>query len=732
MRSPFHKPGAGRSGIISTCLLLLLAIGLSDCGGSVRNTPPPPPPPSTDTTPPTVSVTAPSSGSTVSGTVTVSASASDNVAVAGVQFQVDGSDTGAEDTTAPYSISWNSTGVANGTHTLTAVARDTSNNSTTSAGVNVTVDNTPSSDTTPPTVSITAPSPGSTVSGTITVSADASDDVAVAGVQFQVDGVDTGTEDTTAPYSISLSTTSLTNANHTLTAVARDTSNNNTTSTGVTITVDNQSGSTFSATITLQPTQTKQTWLAWWGTLSPRTVGNSPVDVIPLAVQGDILDTLATDLGLTGGRIPIAQKWAQNNNGYESTNDDANPNNIVTSVFYPQFRDTYSSSSGRLFDPVELYQNTVLPLRNLVLTNGDTFTTYVTVAGPEASYQPHWLPNPPACDNGNEEEFAELMEAYLQWQQDDFGYRSDFVSVNNEPATAFFDDCNNPKTTQLAEMAKAVGRRLQGRGWNTTLVWEENVSPGSIWKYDSCHNDSECSSYIGLLSYHGYDYNASAMPGSFATRNTRRDRAASLGVGTAMTEICCKGSPVSWKGSYAHGLALARDIYWNMTEADTTVWMQLGSVQVCGSAGCPTGSSDYISVEPSSYDNFYKLPAYFGMRQFSRWIRPGYVRVDTTCSGCTTDPATGLNVKTVTFRRPDGSYVIVAINDQDNSASLTLSGFPGGTYQIEGVEPTVCTDPPGGAGVRDRCTPIVFASQTISGSQNLVLTLPARSIVTFH
>src|SRR5439155_7685948 len=39
-----------------------------------------------DTTPPTVSITAPAAGSTVSGTVTVSASATDNVGVVGVQF----------------------------------------------------------------------------------------------------------------------------------------------------------------------------------------------------------------------------------------------------------------------------------------------------------------------------------------------------------------------------------------------------------------------------------------------------------------------------------------------------------------------------------------------------------------------------------------------------------------------------------------------------------------------
>src|SRR5262249_27368733 len=94
-----------------------------------------------DTVPPTVSITAPTGGSTVSGTTTVSANASDDVGVVGVQFKVDGTNIGAEDTTAPYSVSWNTTTVGNGSHTLTAVARD-GNNSTTSSPVTVTVTNT--------------------------------------------------------------------------------------------------------------------------------------------------------------------------------------------------------------------------------------------------------------------------------------------------------------------------------------------------------------------------------------------------------------------------------------------------------------------------------------------------------------------------------------------------------------------------------------------------------------
>jgi hypothetical protein len=95
-----------------------------------------------NTTAPTVAITAPSAGSTVSGAaVTVSATASDNVGVVGVQFKLDGGNLGAENTGLPYSISWSTTSVANGSHTLTAVARNAAGNATTSAGVTVTVSN---------------------------------------------------------------------------------------------------------------------------------------------------------------------------------------------------------------------------------------------------------------------------------------------------------------------------------------------------------------------------------------------------------------------------------------------------------------------------------------------------------------------------------------------------------------------------------------------------------------
>lgn len=91
--------------------------------------------------PPSASISAPSQGATVRGSVAVSAAAGDDVGVAGVQFRLDGSNLGTEDVSAPYSVSWNTASAADGTHTLTAVARDTAGQTTTSGSVTVTVAN---------------------------------------------------------------------------------------------------------------------------------------------------------------------------------------------------------------------------------------------------------------------------------------------------------------------------------------------------------------------------------------------------------------------------------------------------------------------------------------------------------------------------------------------------------------------------------------------------------------
>jgi hypothetical protein len=98
-----------------------------------------PPPP--DTTPPTVNITNPTAGQTVSGSIPVAANAVDNAAVASVQFVLDGSPLGSPVTGAPYAVNWDTTTAVNGSHTLSAKATDPSGNVGTSANVVVTVQN---------------------------------------------------------------------------------------------------------------------------------------------------------------------------------------------------------------------------------------------------------------------------------------------------------------------------------------------------------------------------------------------------------------------------------------------------------------------------------------------------------------------------------------------------------------------------------------------------------------
>ena len=92
-----------------------------------------------DSTAPTVMVASPSPGQTLSGPVALVCNASDDVGVAGVQWQVDGSDAGAEAVAPPFTYVWPSQTSTNGPHTVRAIARDAAGHRTVSTSVTVTI-----------------------------------------------------------------------------------------------------------------------------------------------------------------------------------------------------------------------------------------------------------------------------------------------------------------------------------------------------------------------------------------------------------------------------------------------------------------------------------------------------------------------------------------------------------------------------------------------------------------
>jgi C1A family cysteine protease len=142
-----------------------------------------PAPPSNDTTAPTVSITAPANGATVSGVVAVTASASDNVGVSKVELYVDNI-LQMSDASSPYSFNWN-TSVANGAHTLYAKAYDAAGNVGISTSVSVTVANVP--DTTAPTVTLKSPTAGGIFTKKLVISATGSDNIGVVSMRGLID-----------------------------------------------------------------------------------------------------------------------------------------------------------------------------------------------------------------------------------------------------------------------------------------------------------------------------------------------------------------------------------------------------------------------------------------------------------------------------------------------------------------------------------------------------------------
>src|SRR6202022_1973839 len=113
----------------------------------------------------------------------------------------------------PYTTLWNTRNVANGPHALVAILTDPAGNRSASNPISINVSNGTLS------VAITAPQPGSAVSGSIAVSATASDNTGTPQVQFTLDGAPLGPQVTSAPYTTLWNTRNEANGPHALVAI---------------------------------------------------------------------------------------------------------------------------------------------------------------------------------------------------------------------------------------------------------------------------------------------------------------------------------------------------------------------------------------------------------------------------------------------------------------------------------------------------------------------------------
>ena len=182
-----------------------------------------------DTNPPTVEITYPADGSTVSGKITVKVNATDDKAVSRVELYKDNK-LFATKISSPYDFIWDTTTDPNGAHTLKAKAYDTSNNTAESNPITVNVNN-PTLDKSPPTVKILSPKNRAPVSGTTQIKVIASDDTGIAKIELYIDNNLVATVTGTETLSFQWNTKTVKNGWHKITAKAYDLTAKTTTAT---------------------------------------------------------------------------------------------------------------------------------------------------------------------------------------------------------------------------------------------------------------------------------------------------------------------------------------------------------------------------------------------------------------------------------------------------------------------------------------------------------------------
>ncbi|MEO8561764.1 MAG: hypothetical protein ABI601_06795 [bacterium] len=364
------------------------------------------------------------------------------------------------------------------------------------------------------------------------------------------------------------------------------------------------------AVITIDPTKTFQTMQgfgasvrlfddpATTNTMDPATKRGTAVPSV--IDQNTILDRLYVDLGLTRVRF-----LPSDGGGIEPVNDNADP--LVADA--SKFDFSWKNGDGQL----DLVQK--LAFRGV--------TTWF--AAP-LSFEKWMTPSNPA-------EYAEWAIVMLRhWK--DRGYEMPYFALVNEPGSALG---GNLSGTYLRDVAKLLGARIKAEGLKTKLVVPDDVSPQEAFaRLQIILADADARQYVGAIAYH-----LSARGGEDAIKQLGDQ----YGIPIWMTDFSIADD--DW---FAWALALHELIADDGVSAVDYKWAFLGDY----------GHSQLVSLVATNgvYTHFVRNTQYYVMGQYSRFVRPGAVRVAATSN----DP----NVKATAY--VDGTKLIIV---------ATFLGIPG-------------------------------------------------------
>ena len=463
----------------------------------------------------------------------------------------------------------------------------------------------------PNSVSITSPSGGATVTNPFSVAASASG--SVIAVQFRVDGANVGPEDTSAPFSASITASS---GSHTLTAVGRDAGNNTVTSAPVQITVNAGNGTA----LTINGAQTFQTINGFGVNINSLSWKNG--ELIPA------LDMLIDQLGATAWRVVFdMEDWEDPNDNGDPGNSDSSYYNALYST--PKFQDLW---------------HTLQYLNQRGITTGIAISFMGRV--------PPWMGGS-QITVALEDEWVEMMATVFSYARNTAAVQFDLVDPINEPD---WDGIEGPQVdqAQYTRLLQKLSVKLDALGLGDLKF----VGPNTA-SIDACVNtyipamlaNAVVMSKVDHFGCHNYNGNA----------------------GGADTAI--KNSAYPSRNFWMTELSIPDQIYDLVGQgaASTMIWEAYDSVYnhaiLAGRGSNPPNDAGNLPALLAYSNGVYSARPQFNQASAFRYVQPGSIRVAATESNG--------NLTIYAFRQPvTGRVVLVGRNTSGSAISIngSLSG----------------------------------------------------------
>ncbi len=380
----------------------------------------------------------------------------------------------------------------------------------------------------------------------------------------------------------------------------------------------------------------------------------------PYMITQDINESV-NGVGFTGLRDDMYQGNYSHSYGqqhtWEWTNDNGSPDTVTESAFDSGAIDYY-------------YNNLIVPWRNAVVGNGDSFLFYMSPSwyyGGSTGDIPAFLRYSPG-------EYAEYYISYMNHIKNQYGLIPNYITMCNEAGNgnAFYE-------LLVANMIKTVMPRVQAAGYtNTWCQYPECVSTQQSWQYiDSGLLDPGIWPYIKCLSFHKYGTND-------PYRHDIDSLATLKGIISAQTEE--QGEGIS-------------EVYNDITLAGVSYWQAYAIGDYC---------------VPNANNTWYTHGAkYWTFRQLMHYVRPGAVRIAAVSNDT---PA----IVSLAFNQGGNITTLILNNNAASIATtVTIAGLPAGNYAVSQVL---------GSG-----SPYTeFGVYTVGGSGTLTLPLANQAIMTVY